>query len=318
MWAQVACWCNKSACHFLGHQIAPEGKPSTSRCRMAAFAPRVGLTVLFAFAFLGPSAGQENGLPNGTCFEDAVAAELRKNLTNMEGESVPVTFLLAGWSSAHLTSSVIEILISEIMGYVIAIEPRAPPSSLDSIYCMLGCETWWNTSSRGCETRKVKHHMMIDSWYLSYTHAINSLAEIYGASWLSQHATLKLWRKQRWHRQKDRPSNWSEENFFKLRLNMLKSHQGRDARQRRRDACACDLRPAPLVCPWCQQNQIPHWQHLAWSCPYFAAGRPQPLDWFQARFGWPTADYDTSAAVLRHLEWVRRTVRQPSDYSEGS
>ena len=97
---------------------------------MATCAPRVGLTLLFALAFLGPSAGHENGLPNGTCFEDAVAAELRKNLTNMEGESVPVTFLLAGWSSAHLTSSVIEILISEIMGYVIAIEPRAPPSSL--------------------------------------------------------------------------------------------------------------------------------------------------------------------------------------------
>ena len=50
--------------------------------------------MLFAFAFLGPSAGQENGLPNGTCFEDAIEEELRKNLTNMEGESVPVTFLL--------------------------------------------------------------------------------------------------------------------------------------------------------------------------------------------------------------------------------
>ena len=224
---------------------------------MATCAPRVGLTLLFALAFLRPSTGQENGLPNGTCFEDAVAAELRKNLTNMEGESVPVTLLLAGWSSAQVTSSVIEILISEIMGYVIAIEPRAPPSSLDSIYCMLGCETWWNTSSRGCETRKIKHHMMIDSWYLSYTHAINSLAEIYGASWLSQHATLKLWRKQRWHRQKDRPSNWSEENLFKVRLNMLKSHQGRDARQRRRDGISRrDGRIPPSCCHQRSQKRL--------------------------------------------------------------
>eukprot|EP00435_Cladocopium_sp_Y103_P069800 s702_g34.t1 len=140
---------------------------------------RVGLTVLFALAFLGPSAGQENGLPNGTCFEDAVAAELRKNLTSMDGESVPVTFLLAGWSSAQVTSSVIEILVTEILGYIIAVEPRAPGSSVDSIYCMLGCATWWNATSRGCETRKVKHHMMIDSWYLGFTHVINSLAEIY-------------------------------------------------------------------------------------------------------------------------------------------
>ena len=163
---------------------------------MATCSLRLGLAALVALAFLGPSAAQENGLPNGTCFEEAIAPELRKNLTSMEGESVPVTFLLAGWSSAQVTSSVIEILISEIMGYIIAIEPRAPPSSLDSIYCMLGCATWWNTTNRGCETRKVKHHMMVDSWYLSFTHAINSLAEIYMASWPSQ-PTLKLSGKQR-------------------------------------------------------------------------------------------------------------------------
>ena len=95
--------------------------------------------MLFVLAFLGLGAGQENSLANGTCFENAVAEELRKNLTNMEGESVPVTFLLAGWSSAQVTSSVIENLISEILGYTIALEPRAPASSLDSIYCMLGC-----------------------------------------------------------------------------------------------------------------------------------------------------------------------------------
>lgn len=182
---------------------------------MNTFSPRVGLTVLFAFAFLGPSAGQENGLPNGTCFEDAIKEELRKNLTNMEGESVPVTFLLAGWSSAQVTSSVIEILISEILGYVIALEPRVPASSLDSVYSMLGCATWWNSTSRGCETRKTKHHMMIDSWYRSFSHVINSLAEIYMASWLSQHGTLKYFKTPGGNKinkdnkgKKNRPSNW--------------------------------------------------------------------------------------------------------------
>ena len=186
-----------SSCMLLQQVRLPHSLPvnrtliAAKICRMNTFSPRLGLTVLFALAFLGPSAGQENGLPNGTCFEDAIAAELRKNLTNMEGESVPVTFLLAGWSSAQVTSSVIEILISEILGYVIAIEPRVPASSLDSVYSMLGCATWWNSTSRGCETRKAIHHMMIDSWYRSFSHVINSLAEIYMASWLSQHGTLK-------------------------------------------------------------------------------------------------------------------------------
>ena len=103
-----------------------------------------------------------------------------QNLTTPQGESIPFTFLLASWTSAQVTSSVIEILASEIMGYNVAIDPQVPASSVDGIYALLGCSTWWDGISRGCEDRKVKAHVMIDSWYrLCCTHNLQEVQEKY-------------------------------------------------------------------------------------------------------------------------------------------
>eukprot|EP00438_Fugacium_kawagutii_P024495 Skav231613 [mRNA] locus=scaffold2184:65266:65709:- [translate_table: standard] len=137
------------------------------------------------FHLLPIIAAYDNGLPNGTCFADAIPAELRKNLTTPDGESVPFTVLLAGWSSGQVTSSVVEILVTEVMGYNVVIGPRTPASSVDSVYCMLGCSTWWNGTSRGCETRKITHHVMVESWYLGFPHVITSLTEMYQAGGLT-------------------------------------------------------------------------------------------------------------------------------------
>lgn len=160
----------------------------STRCEttLACCVPMAGMGVLFhlalTFPLLSPTiAAYDNGLPNGTCFDTAIPANLRKNVTTPQGESVPITFLLAGWSSAQITSSVIEILLTEIMGYNIAIGNRPPASSAESIYCMLGCSTWWNTTNRGCETRKVTHHVMVESWYEGFPHVFAALAEMYQA-----------------------------------------------------------------------------------------------------------------------------------------
>lgn len=153
---------------------------------LACCVPVADMGVLFHLALIFPLlwpaiAAYDNGLPNGTCFDTAIPANLRKNLTTPQGESVPITFLLAGWSSAQITSSVIEILLTEIMGYNIAIGNRPPASSVDSIYCMLGCATWWDTTNRGCETRKITHHVMVESWYLGFPHVVAALTEMYQA-----------------------------------------------------------------------------------------------------------------------------------------
>lgn len=137
-------------------------------------------SVLFA-ALLVPAVAQHaNGLPNGTCFSNAIPEADRKNLTTAQQESIPFTFLLASWTSAQVTSSVIEILASEIMGYNVAVDPQVPASSVDGIYALLGCSTWWNGTSRGCEDRKIKAHVMVDSWYrLCCTHNLQEVQEKY-------------------------------------------------------------------------------------------------------------------------------------------
>lgn len=146
---------------------------------MAGMGALIHLALIFALRL--PSIVADNGLPNGTCFDNAIPAHLRKNLTTPEGESVPLTILLPGWTSAKVTSSVVEILVTEIMGYNIAFGDHTAASSRDAIYCMLGCSTWWNVTSRGCETRQIGYHLMVESWHLGYAHVIAKLAETYQA-----------------------------------------------------------------------------------------------------------------------------------------
>ena len=96
------------------------------------------------------------------CLPNGIAAELRRNLSN-EDESFPVGVLLGGWSSAYVTSAVLEILIAEVLGYNVYVDPTTPSSSLDAIYGILGCATWNDPTNRGCEDRKVRRHFMSES-----------------------------------------------------------------------------------------------------------------------------------------------------------
>jgi len=140
----------------------------------------LAMSVLFAALLVPAVAEHANGLPNGTCFSNAIPEADRKNLTTAQQESIPFTFLLASWTSAQVTSSVIEILASEIMGYNVAVDPQVPASSVDGIYALLGCSTWWNGTSCGCEDRKIKAHVMVDSWYrLCCTHNLQEVQEKY-------------------------------------------------------------------------------------------------------------------------------------------
>ena len=58
-----------------------------------------------------------SGATSTTCLPGAVSVENRKNLTTLDGESIPIGVVVGGWRSAHLTSAMFEILASEIMGY---------------------------------------------------------------------------------------------------------------------------------------------------------------------------------------------------------
>ena len=64
-------------------------------------------------------------------------------------------------------------------------------------------------------------------------------------------------------------------------------------------------RRAINTCTWCNQNEIPSWDHLAWSCDGFALTRPPvPGDPMQRILGWPTGHH-TDQPILTHLGNVR-------------
>ncbi|CAK9059727.1 unnamed protein product, partial [Durusdinium trenchii] len=126
------------------------------------------------------STGAVSG-PRALCLPTAVSADLRKNLTNAEGESFPVGMVVQAWASAELVSALMEILISEMLGYHVRVDPTAAVDGAAGIHAVLGCRTWMNEKDRGCDTRQVTNHLLVESWWLGWTHVVEDLTEIYKA-----------------------------------------------------------------------------------------------------------------------------------------
>ena len=63
--------------------------------------------------------------------------------------------------------------------------------------------------------------------------------------------------------------------------------------------------------PFCLQDQVPSWEHLAWQCPAFLGSRPAiPRNSLQRRLGWAASNCRAyNGAVLSHLARVRRESR---------
>lgn len=59
-------------------------------------------------------------------------------------------------------------LMSEVLGYNLQYSPHVPASSIEVMYAMIGCKTWYNRESRGCDKRKQELHLAVESWHLSY------------------------------------------------------------------------------------------------------------------------------------------------------
>ena len=123
----------------------------------------------------------ENVTEIWTCLPNAKLPDTRKNFTNGDGESYPMGIVVPSWASAQLTSAAMEILIEEVLGYNIRIDPTTPSSSVDAIYAGLGCATWTNITNRGCDNRKKRIHLMSESWMFSRQDLLNDLAIQYKA-----------------------------------------------------------------------------------------------------------------------------------------
>ena len=70
----------------------------------------------------------------------------------------------------------------------------------------------------------------------------------------------------------------------------------------------------PNLCPWCNTEQAPDWDHLVWHCANFQHTRPAriPVSLLKRRLGWPDSqDSKSSAAqLLHHMSRVREQVME--------
>ena len=49
------------------------------------------------------------------------------------------------------------------------------------MYALLGCATWENANDRGCDARKVRLHVMADSWWTQFPSVLKAINEQYEA-----------------------------------------------------------------------------------------------------------------------------------------
>lgn len=116
----------------------------------------------------------------GTCLPNGLAPERRKNLTK-NGESFPVGVILQPYRSAELAHGILDILISEVLGYNLRYDPHVPFSSLEVVYAMIGCKTWYDRESPGCEDRKHDLHFVVESWHQLYPTTWETIRQSYPA-----------------------------------------------------------------------------------------------------------------------------------------
>ena len=100
---------------------------------MTVFQPCMSCDRFDVWLLMALSLRLTSGSTSTTCLPGAVGVEHRKNLTTMDGESIPLGALVAGWRSAHLTSALFEITVSEIMGYNIGIPAARYPGGKQCI-----------------------------------------------------------------------------------------------------------------------------------------------------------------------------------------
>ena len=88
--------------------------------------------------------------------------------------------------------------------------------------------------------------------------------------------------------------------------------EGEERRRRPQPSQDQDPQGATAWCNWCQQEVVPEWDHMVWSCIAFAKGRPRlPERRLQRRLAWPmTGDKLYDVQVAAHAARVRAEVLQ--------
>ena len=110
------------------------------------------------------------------CFNDAVPEEEQQNLTT-GADSYPLGIWVPNWASSRLTNAIVNILVSEKMGYNTQV--TTGPGTTDQFYAMLGCETPTNLDDGGCGSQETYYHLSAEGWTISYHKLWTDIQENY-------------------------------------------------------------------------------------------------------------------------------------------
>ncbi|CAK9028861.1 Ephrin_rec_like domain-containing protein [Durusdinium trenchii] len=111
------------------------------------------------------------------CFDDAIPAASRKNVTNSHGESYPLGIHVGGWTAAVILSSVADVIIREKMGYHTS--QAFGSGTVEQFFAMAGCQTPADIEDRGCAKRKIVHHLSLEGWTDGYAATWNQIQQDY-------------------------------------------------------------------------------------------------------------------------------------------
>jgi hypothetical protein len=98
-----------------------------------------------------------------SCLRDRIPESQRHYLfenSSLKGESTPtpIRLVVCDWASADVASTLVEILIGEVLGYHVVQDATKTVSIFDGILKLAGC------TSADCSQSQVNSHVAVETW----------------------------------------------------------------------------------------------------------------------------------------------------------
>ena len=121
------------------------------------------ISMLFFLLALHIFAGQCSFSTANSCLIDSIPTSQRRYLienASLGADSVatPIRLVAYDWASADVATTMVEILIGEVLGYHVVQDESKTVSIFDGILKLAGC------TSADCSSEQAKSHVAVETW----------------------------------------------------------------------------------------------------------------------------------------------------------
>lgn len=117
------------------------------------------------------------GLAERLCFNDGIPESQRVNLTNADGERYPVGIWKPTWAAGVATSAVMEVLVSEKLGFLTA--SGGGSATVNGFFAIAGCETPNDVADPRCGRKRTYYHLHLEGWTAGYSSTWQQIQDDY-------------------------------------------------------------------------------------------------------------------------------------------